>query len=86
MQGPIGGDRVWAKPELEKIKAAAQEKVNAQEKGKDEGGICYGYVYTMNRGDYAWKENELKFSTTAELNQITQNGQISEAYIVYKED
>ena len=86
MQGPIGGDRIYAKPKLKPIKEAAQAMVNAQEKGRDEGGICWGYVSAMNRGDYAWPIEELHFSTTEELNQITMNGQIHEAFIVYKEE
>lgn len=85
MLGPIGGDRIWVDSDMDKIKEAAQKMVNGQEKGKDEGGICYGYVYTMNNSNYAWREDELHFSTTEELAQIEANGIVKEAYIVYKE-
>lgn len=85
MQGPIGGDRIWADSDMDMIKAAAQAKVNAQEKGASEGGICYGYTYTMNNSNYAWREDDLEFSTADELGQITSNGIVGKAYIVYKE-
>ncbi|MEG2533710.1 MAG: hypothetical protein RSB04_11925 [Gordonibacter sp.] len=85
MQGPIGGDRIWVDSDMEKIKVAAQDKANAQEKGADEGGICYGYQYTMNNSNYAWREDDLAFSTIEELGQITSNGIVGKAYIVYKE-
>lgn len=35
MLGPLGGDRLWNPKELDKCKAAAQELVNAQDKGDD---------------------------------------------------
>ena len=44
MLGPLGGDRLWNPKELDKCKAAAQELVNAQDKGEAEGGIIYGYM------------------------------------------
>lgn len=84
MQGPIGGDRIWADSEMDKIKQAAQSMVDAQDKGAEEGGICYGYEYTMNNSCYAWREDELKFSPTEELNQIIANGIIGKAFIAYK--
>ena len=86
MQGPIGGDRIWNDSDMDKIKEAAQAEVNAQDKGKDEGGICYGYEYTMNNSNYAWREEDLKFSTATELQQIIDNGIVGKAFIVYKEN
>ena len=52
MLGPLGGDRLWNPKELDKCKAAAQELVDAQDKGAEEGGIIYGYMYTMNNSNY----------------------------------
>ena len=53
--------------ELDKCKAAAQELVNAQDKGEAEGGIIYGYMYTMNNSDYGFKGDDLEFKSTEEM-------------------
>lgn len=84
MLGPLGGDRLWSPKELKKCKAAAQELVDAQDKSADEGGIIYGYMYTMNNSDYGYKGDDLAFKTTEEIAAFDQNGQVKKTYVVYK--
>lgn len=85
MLGPLGGDRLWNPKELDKCKEAAQELVDAQDKGADEGGIIYGYQYTMNNSDYGYKGEDLEFKTTSEIAAFDANGQVGKTYIVYKQ-
>lgn len=85
MQGPVGGDRLWAEDELPEFEEDAQEFANAQDKGKDEGGVVYGYVYTMQGTTYVWYKEDLKFWTNDEINQLEQNGQIGQIYVAYKQ-
>ena len=85
MLGPLGGDRIWSPKEMKNCKAAAQEVVNAQEKGKDEGGIIYGYMYTMNNSDYGYKGDDLEFKSVEEIAAFEANGQVKKTYVVYKE-
>ena len=85
MQGPVGGDRLWDEDELLEFEEDARAFANAQDKGKDEGGVVYGYVYTMQGTTYVWYQEDLKFWTTDEIAQLEQNGQIGKVYIAYKE-
>lgn len=85
MQGPVGGDRLWDEDELHEFEEDAQAFANAQDKGKDEGGVVYGYVYTMQGTTYVWYQEDLKFWTNDEIAQLEQNGQIGKVYIAYKE-
>lgn len=85
MLGPLGGDRPWNPKELDKCKAAAQELVNAQDKGEAEGGIIYGYMYTMNNSDYGFKGDDLEFKSTEEIAAFDANGQVKNTYVVYKQ-
>lgn len=85
MLGPLGGDRLWNPKELDKCKEAAQELVDAQGKGADEGGIIYGYQYTMNNSDYGFKGDDLEFKTTAEIAAFDANGQVGKTYVAYKQ-
>jgi hypothetical protein len=85
MLGPLGGDRLWSPKDLDKCKAAAQEIADAQDKGKDEGGIIYGYMYTMNNSNYGFKGDDLEFKTTAEIDAFDANGQVAKTYVVYKQ-
>lgn len=84
MLGPLGGDRLWNPKELEKCKEAAQELADAQDKGAEEGGIIYGYMYTMNNSNYGYKGDDLEFKTVAEIEAFDANGQVKETYVVYK--
>jgi hypothetical protein len=85
MLGPLGGDRLWSPKDLDKCKQAAQEVVNAQDKGADEGGIIYGYMYAMNNSNYGFKGEDLTFKTKDEITAFDANGQVKETYVVYKE-
>ncbi len=85
MLGPLGGDRLWNPKELDKCKEAAQELVNNQDKGAEEGGIIYGYMYTMNNSNYGYKDDDLEFKSTEEIAAFDANGQVKQTYVVYKE-
>lgn len=85
MLGPLGGDRLWNPKELDKCKEAAQELVDAQDKDADEGGIIYGYQYTMNNSDYGYKGEDLEFKTTSEIAAFDANGQVGKTYVAYKQ-
>lgn len=86
MLGPLGGDRLWSPKDLEKCRVEAQEKANAQEKGKDEGGFVYGYMYTMNNSNYGFKGDDIKFNAPEDLHTWEINGQVKEVYVAYKEN
>ena len=85
MLGPLGGDRLWSPKDLDKYKGPAQEAVNAQDKGADEGGIIYGYMYTMNNSNYGFTGEDLFFRTKEEIEAFDQNGKVKKTYVVYKE-
>ncbi len=59
--------------------------VNAQDKGEAEGGIIYGYMYTMNNSDYGFKGDDLEFKSTEEIAAFDANGQVKNTYVVYKQ-
>lgn len=84
MLGPLGGDRLWNPKELEGCKEEAQKLVDAQDKGADEGGIIYGYIYTMNNSEYGYKGDDLAFKTKDEIEAFDANGQVKETFVAYK--
>ncbi len=84
MLGPLGGDRLWNPKELENCKEEAQKLVDAQDKGADEGGIIYGYIYTMNNSEYGYKGDDLAFKTKDEIAAFDANGQVKETFVAYK--
>lgn len=86
MLGPLGGDAIRIAKMLDKSREKAQELANSLEQGKDEGGVIYGYKYTMNNGDYGFRGDDIKFLTNDEIKTWTNNGQVAEVYIAYKED
>ena len=59
--------------------------MDAQEKSADEGGIIYGYMYTMNNSNYGYKGDDLEFKSAAEIAAFDANGQVKETYVVYKQ-
>lgn len=85
MLGPLGGDRLWNPKELDRCKEAAQKIVDAQEKGADEGGVIYGYQYTMNNSDYGYKNDDLVFKSAADIAAFDANGQVGKTYVAYKQ-
>ena len=48
--------------------------MDAQEKGADEGGIIYGYMYTMNNSNYGYKGDDLEFKSAADIAAFDANG------------
>ena len=86
MLGPLGGDAVKMPLMLDKARKDAQAKADSLGRGRDEGGVIYGYKYTMNNGDYAFKGDDIKFITNDEIKTWENNGQVAEVYLAYKED
>lgn len=85
MLGPLGGDSIKMPLMLEKSKKQAQELANSLDQGPDEGGVIYGYKYTMNNGDYGFKGDDIKFISNEEIMTWKNNGQVADVYIAYKE-
>ena len=85
MLGPLGGDAIKMPLMLEKSREKAQELANSLGKDRTEGGVIYGYKYTMNNGDYGFKGDDIKFITTDEIKTWENNGQVAEVYIAYCE-
>lgn len=86
MLGPLGGDAIKMPLMLEKSRKEAQALANSLGKSPEEGGVIYGYKYTMNNGDYGFKGDDIKFLTVSEIKTWENNGQVAEVYIAYKED
>ena len=86
MLGPLGGDAIKMPLMLEKSRKEAQALANSLGKPPEEGGVIYGYKYTMNNGDYGFKGDDIKFLTVSEIKTWENNGQVAEVYIAYKED
>ena len=86
MLGPLGGDAIKMPLMLEKSRKDAQALANSLCKAREEGGVIYGYKYTMNNGDYGFKGDDIKFITADEIKTWENNGQVAEVYIAYPEE